>query len=109
MQTTNFYGVMLVAYQIFTESELKLCLENYTINFHGPEPLARDDRDTLFFLFGDDALALRTYTMKLYSSKGLTKQQRIFNYRISRGRRVVEKSFGILAISSPPCNDAAIA
>ena len=61
--------------QIFNESELKQCLEDDTINFHGPEPLPHDNQDIPFFLPGDDAFALRTYMIKPYSSRALTKEQ----------------------------------
>jgi len=82
---------------VFNASTLKESLETGAINFPHPEPLPGDNEDTPYFLVGDDAFALRTWMMKPFARRNLTKQERIFNYRLSRARRVVENTFGILA------------
>ena len=61
------------------------------------EPLPNDDRPLPFALIGDDAFALRTWLLKPHPHRGMTKEERIFNYRLSRARRVVENAFGILS------------
>jgi hypothetical protein len=63
-----------------------------------PEPgtLPNSEKKLQFVFVGDDAFALAENSMKPYSQTRLTAEQRIFNYRLSLARRVVENSFGIL-------------
>lgn len=47
-------------------------------------------------IVGDDAFPLKPYLLKPYSKRNLTLEEKIFNYRLSRARRISENAFGIL-------------
>ena len=82
---------------IFMRSELRECLREGTLNLPDPEPLSGDTEPMPYYIIGDDAFPLRTWCMKPYSRLDLDIQHRVFNYRLSRTRRVVENAFGMLA------------
>ena len=84
---------------IFAQTRLNTLIERMQANFPPPEPLSTDPggRPVDYYFVADDAFALKTWMMKPYPNRGLSKEERIFNYRQSRARRVVENAFGILA------------
>ncbi|XP_054928169.1 uncharacterized protein [Dermacentor andersoni] len=109
---------------IFSRSNLQAKIIEDSLGVPAPASLGRIGSIPYFFV-GDEAFPLKTYMMRPYSRKGLhpvlsvsssiatkqacsaesstttqfeeLQQRRIFNYRLSRARRVVENSFGIMA------------
>ena len=83
--------------EVFAAAALREALEDETIGLPPPEPIAGGDIPVPCFIVRDSAFPLRTWLMKALPLRNMTKQQRIYNYRLSRARRIVENAFGILA------------
>ena len=66
------------------------------LDLPGPVQIDGIDEPVPYFIVADDAFPLTTHVMKPYSRTNLSAPQRIFNYRVSRARMVVESAFGIL-------------
>ncbi|RVE51453.1 hypothetical protein evm_003854 [Chilo suppressalis] len=82
-QETPFYNALL-------ESSLKL---------PRPEPITQGGTEMPYVIVGDSAFALTENIMKPYP--GIHEhgnKKRIFNYRLSRARRIIENAFGILCV-----------
>ena len=75
---------------------MREAIESGKIGFPAADPLPNDNRDTHYFIIGDDAFPLRTWMMKPFSRRNMDHDERIFNYRLSRARRIAENAFGIL-------------
>jgi hypothetical protein len=51
-------------------------------------------------IVADDAFPVTTTLLKPYSKRNLSRSEKIFNYRLSRARRISENGFGILVLVS---------
>lgn len=81
---------------VFANSSISKALEDKLLDIPFGKPLPRREDPLPYFIVGDEAFPLKTYLMKPYPSRQLDLSKRIFNYMLSRARRVVENVFGIL-------------
>ncbi|KAL8596868.1 hypothetical protein ACOMHN_060676 [Nucella lapillus] len=97
---------------VFSQSSLAECMEDEEnrLGIPAPKPLPGRVDPVPYVIVGDDAFGLKPYMMKPYTFKStLTssgaatdpaemerRKQRLFDYRLSRARRLSENVFGIL-------------
>lgn len=82
---------------VFKKSKLYTALEKNTLQIPPPAAVGAKGLILPYIIVADEAFGLTSYMMRPYSrSKNLDQRKRIFNYRLSRARRVIESSFGIL-------------
>lgn len=71
--------------------------EDNVLNLPAPSPVRGFTELLPYYFVGDDAFALGVHMMKPFPSAHLSYAQRVYNYRLSRCRRIVENAFGILS------------
>ncbi|CAH2004839.1 unnamed protein product [Acanthoscelides obtectus] len=73
-------------------------LQSSNLDLPQPRPIPGDVKQIPFYFTADEAFPLKKNIMKPFSRRELTtNNRRIFNTRLSRGRKSVECSFGMLA------------
>ena len=60
-----------------------------------PEPIPSTRKSYPYVLVGDEAFQLQQNLMKPYPREVLGIRERVFNYRLSRARQIIENCFGI--------------
>ncbi|KAJ4928697.1 hypothetical protein JOQ06_004323, partial [Pogonophryne albipinna] len=81
--------VVISGKAIETETALAAdALENRTSNIPVPAPLPASDQAVCYSIVADEAFSLKEHLMKPSPNRRLAVEQRIFNYRLSRARRV---------------------
>eukprot|EP00794_Sanderia_malayensis_P013219 gene13219-14568_t len=73
-------------------------MDNKSLGFPDPEVLCGTGLTMNYHIIGDDAFPLREDLLKPHPDRQLDADQRIFNYRFSRARRVVEDALADVGI-----------
>ena len=82
--------------QIFKHTNLRHKIEDGSIGIPDSESPGIGGPKVNFFILGDDAFPLKLWLMRPYSSGTTDLKEMVYNYRIRRGRTVVENAFGML-------------
>jgi hypothetical protein len=80
---------------VLAESAISNAFENNTLNLPEIETIHGTDLEAPYFLVGDAIFPLKPWLMRPFPGK-LPEEEKIYNYRHSRARRVIENAFGIL-------------
>ena len=82
---------------VLNNSEMGKAFEDGSMSLPQPEHLPGCRLpQLLFYLVGDEIFALKPWLLRPYPGKNIKEEESIFNYRLSRARRVIENCFGIL-------------
>ena len=85
---------------MYANSKLGYAIENNLLNIHESDFIAYSGNNTKFpyVLVVDDAFSLKPHMIKPFPAINANDPTKLIcNYKISRARRVIENSFGIIA------------
>ena len=84
---------------IFTNSNLGQAMSRNTLMLPEDAPLPEAEHlgALPYVVIADEAFPLKKNLMRPFPGRGCSKSQQVYNYRLSRARRVVENAFGVLA------------
>lgn len=86
---------------VWSNSDFGQALDHGEVDLPLDKPLPGTDIPFPHFFVGDEAFPLKKYLMRPFPGRMhqvLPDEQRIFNYRLARARRVSENAFGILTM-----------
>ncbi|CAH2012014.1 unnamed protein product [Acanthoscelides obtectus] len=98
----NFIYVDVGAYgkdcdsSVSKESSFWKKLQENALDIPTPRQLSNTDVQAPYVLVGDEAFALHMNLLRPYGGRELDQTKQIFNYPLSRARRFIECSFGIM-------------
>lgn len=82
---------------VFSESSFGKMIDNNSLPIPDDAYFPGTSMKSPFVFLADEGFPLSKRIMRPYPVKQMDRDKRIFNYRLSRGRRVVENVFGILS------------
>ncbi|CAK1592524.1 unnamed protein product [Parnassius mnemosyne] len=82
---------------IFRDSNLYAKLQIGKINLPEPRQVANSWTPFPYIIVGDAAFGISRHILRPYARRYMTHKKKIFNYRLSRTRRYIESTFGIMS------------
>ena len=81
---------------VFSNLRIGKRLKNSSLNLPSTADLPGTTTTSSFVFVADEAFPLHINLMRQYPGRNLSNSQRVFNYRLSRAKRMVEYAFGVM-------------
>ncbi|KAG0440223.1 hypothetical protein HPB47_016367 [Ixodes persulcatus] len=81
---------------VWAATDLRARIDRGIAEFPEAAQLPNSSKTAPFVIVGDEGFGMKPYKMRPFPASELEDAERIFNYRLSRGHRIVENGFGIL-------------